>query len=244
MQKIPTKDLNWKVKDPQEGKMWLWIGVSMLIIFGFWVWSVSSRINRFVTSAPQPLAGVSQFQGRNPVEELSKAQSEGEKILSEAQNRVSEEIFKSSGDAYIQKKGLLAGESFSELKWIDIKKGEVETEVKYQHYYKTLLVAGSELKLTFNSGTGEVLREENKLLAGIKLDTNPVLSAEEAALVVKKQNPAAGEMKASALVIVRRGEVTELVWILDFLDEKTQKHTPFLVSAKTGKLIAEAELRQ
>lgn len=235
-------DFQWQDKDSKEKKMWTGVIVSMALIFGFWLWSVNSRMNRFFAQAPQQMSEIAQFQGADPAEAWERTQSEGEKILSDAQNRLTDETLKAMGAEYIKNRQILTGENFSELRLVDLKKGEAETELRYQHYYKTLPVVGSDLKVFFNSETGEEVREENQLAVDIKLDTNPVLSSQEAADIVLKQDSRAGETKTGTLMIVRRAAQVELVWTLEMMNEKTGQRKSFVVNAKTGKIITDAQL--
>lgn len=225
-------------KKSEEEKMrliWFLTIFSMIGIFCVWLMGAISNFSN-LGNDKMDFSGLPKFPETENVD-LGGTLQEGQKILD---NYASEnkEGWEKIGDKYIKDNNILSSEGFSSLKLADVKEENGKALLTYEHYYKDIIVLGSDLVLAVNPENQEVSEKQNTLQKGIKLGVNPTITAQEASEIASKEIKNKNSVfKEAELVIAPYDGDFYLAWRTHFQPETGGEEEQILVGAERGGII-------
>lgn len=241
MQKIRKKSLKDILKNIEHKSeaektqlIWLMSGFSMVLIFCLWLAGAWTNFARLSDSSTFDLSILPEFPHIETAG-LEETFRQGGKAMEDLE-KADEATWRSEGDKYVERKGILADEDFSTLRIAEIRSEGGNVVLKYEHYYKEVLVLDSILVLVANGETREVSERENSLKSGTVLAVDPVISAKEAALIAQKEleNDSYAFSSAKLVVVFQSGK-PYLVWNVLLRSGEDEKN--ILVGASRGSII-------
>lgn len=236
------RNLGDKSEEEKTKLLWFLVGFSMLIVFGLWFFNFNSNLSR-LGSFSLDTSALPSFPETDQVERLGEIVEQGNEILESAGEGLSQEYWQKVGQEYLASASFFKDEDFSELKIAEVKDENGIVLMKYEHYYKELLVFGSNLVLQFNSQSGEFIRAEDALKKNIDLEIDPTISSQKSIEIAKQSfNNPDFAFKNSSLVIVSHKGKQYLAWHLFFDNLKSSSGAEIFIGAKNGGTILPEEL--
>jgi Zn-dependent metalloprotease len=234
--------INSKNEEERLRLLWFLVGFFMLIVFGLWFFNFNSNLSR-LGGFSLDTSTLPSFPEVDQVGHLEEIAERGNEILESAGADFSQEYWQNVGQKYLADKNFLKEEDFSELKIAEIKNENGVVLMKYEHYYKGLLVYGSNLILHFDVNSGEFIKAEDSLKKGVDIEIDPVISSQKSIEIAKQQlNNSDVSFKNSSLVVITLEEKQYLVWHLFFDNLKDSSKVQIFVGAKNGGVILPEEL--
>ncbi|MFA7169235.1 MAG: hypothetical protein WC178_00030 [Candidatus Paceibacterota bacterium] len=153
-------------------------------------------------------------------------------------NQINNTLWQESGDRYISEKNILKDDEFSVLKLADVQNMDDSVFLEYEHYYKDVLVLGSDFGLMINTESQEITEKTNNLKLGISLAVDPEISVKKAMTVAEEEiDDDSYVFDGAKLAIASYEENLYLVWKIVFDSEADDNSREILVGAKYGSII-------
>lgn len=222
--------------------LWFLVGFSMLIVFVAWFLNFNSNLGR-LGAISLDTSSLPSFPKADQIGSLEEIAERGNEVLESAGANLSQEYWQAIGQKYLANENLFKDEGFSELKIAEVKNENGVVFMKYEHYYKGLLVYGSNLVLYFDANSGEFIKSEDNLKKGIDIEIDPAISSQKSIEIAKQQNDNPDiSFKNSSLAIVTLEGKQYLAWHLFFDNPKDSSKVQIFVGAKNGGVILPEEL--
>jgi Zn-dependent metalloprotease len=236
------RKLNSKNEEERLKFLWFLVGSSMLIVFVVWFINFNSNLGR-LNSFNLDTSSLPKFPEAEQIDKFDEIMEQGDGILDSVVANFDQAYWQVAGQEHVQKENLFGDEAFSELKMSGVENMGEFVVVKYEHYYKGVLVYGSNLSLYFDPNKGEFIRSENSLKKGVDIGIDPEISSQKAVGNAKQQfNDSEIVFKNSSLVIVTMEDVHYLAWQLFFDNLENSSEVQIFVGAKNGGVILPREL--
>lgn len=229
------EDIRGKSEREQKQVVWLLTAFSMVIIFCAGMLSIRTNFLNLGKSR-MDLSGLPPFPA---IEDI-----DFEAGLSADKNAETEKElkWKNAGDEYLQKKDVFGNDDFSSLKFAEIEKQEDGSVfLKYEHYYKDILVLDSSLILMSGLEDDEYAVSEyrNNLKNGINIAADPAISMKNAFGIAEKELQNTGYVaQEGKLAIAEYEEKFYLVWRVVLESAENGNNREILVGAKYGSIIS------